>query len=118
MGQTMAYRGEIWQVNLDPTVGKEIRKSRPAVIISSDSLGRIGLRIIVPITTWKPEFARYPWMIRIPPDTENSLSHESGANALQVRSVDRARLVRRIGELSPSLMEEIAAAVAICIEYK
>ncbi len=114
----MAYRGEIWQVNLDPTVGREIKKSRPAVIISSDSLGKIGLRIIVPITTWKNEFARYPWMIRILPDAENSLRHELAANALQVRSIDRARLVRRIGELSASVMEDIVAAVAICIEYR
>jgi len=114
----MAYRGEIWQVNLDPTLGKEMRKSRPAVIISSDSLGKIGLRIIVPITTWKAEFARYPWMIRIVPDAQNGLSHESGANALQVRSVDQARLVLRTGEVSASVMEDIVAAVAICIEYR
>lgn len=114
----MSSRGEIWQVSLDPTVGREMKKSRPAVIISSDSLGKIGLRIVVPITTWKAEFARYPWMIRIAPDAENGLSHESGANALQVRSVDRRRLVRRVGEISATVMEDIVAAVAICIEYR
>ena len=114
----MAYRGEIWQVNLDPTVGREIQKSRPAVIISSNSLGKIGLRIIVPITTWKKDFSKQPWIVRITPDSDNGLSHESGANALQVRSVDQRRLVGRIGEVNTSIMDDIAAAIAICIEYK
>ena len=114
----MAYRGEIWEVDLDPTKGKEIEKSRPAIIVSSDSLGKIGLRIVVPITTWKKHFSRQPWMVKISPDAENGLRHESAANALQVRSVDRSRLACKIGDVSSSTMKEVVAAVAICVEYK
>ena len=47
-------RGEIWQVNLDPTIGAEIQKSRPAVIVSDDSIGILPLKVIVPVTGWKP----------------------------------------------------------------
>jgi len=43
-------RGEVWLINLDPTVGQEIRKTRPAVIVSDDSVGVLPLKVIVPLT--------------------------------------------------------------------
>jgi mRNA interferase MazF len=46
-------RGEIWLIDLTPTVGVEIKKTRPAVIVNSDALGKLPLSIIVPITDWK-----------------------------------------------------------------
>jgi mRNA interferase MazF len=45
-------RGEIWQVNLEPTIGQEIRKKRPVVVISSDLYSPIALRTVIPLTTW------------------------------------------------------------------
>jgi mRNA-degrading endonuclease toxin of MazEF toxin-antitoxin module len=45
-------RGEIWLINLDPTVGAEIMKTRPAVIVSDDAIGVLLLKVIVPITDW------------------------------------------------------------------
>jgi mRNA interferase MazF len=50
-------RGEVWLVSFDPGVEAEIRKTRPAVIVSSDIVGVLPLRVVVPITTWQPEFA-------------------------------------------------------------
>jgi mRNA interferase MazF len=47
-------RGEVWDIRFDPSVGAEIQKIRPAVVISLDSIGRLPLRIVVPITEWKP----------------------------------------------------------------
>ena len=49
-------QGEIWQVNLDPTIGDEIRKIRPAVIMSREAIGVLALRVVVPITAWQPRF--------------------------------------------------------------
>ncbi len=43
-------QGEFWSVNLDPTVGSEIRKTRPVIIVSDDAVGRLPLKIIVPLT--------------------------------------------------------------------
>lgn len=43
-------RGDIWLVSLDPTVGSELRKTRPAVIVSSDGVGRLPLKVVVPQT--------------------------------------------------------------------
>lgn len=114
----MASRGEIWLINLDPTIGHEIKKTRPAVVVSSDSIGKLPLKIIVPITDWKPPFADCPWMVYLHPDGQNGLSKKSAADTFQVRSVDQARLVKKLGLASEPVMEEIAAGIAICIEYK
>jgi hypothetical protein len=67
---------------------------------------------------WKPPYANYPWMVYLEPDQKNGLSKKSGADTFQVRSVDQMRLVKKLGQLTEPVMEEIAAGVAICIEYK
>jgi mRNA interferase MazF len=51
-------RGEIWLVNLDPTVGAEIQKTRPAIVISSDCIGKLFLKLVVPITIEKTLLAQ------------------------------------------------------------
>ena len=56
-------RGQVWDVRFDPSLGAEMRKVRPAVVISEDSIGRLPLRIVVPITDWKAEYAGYPWFV-------------------------------------------------------
>lgn len=111
-------RGEVWLINLDPTVGAEIRKTRPAVIVNDDALGVLPLRVIVPITEWKDRYAVAPWMVRLEPDAENGLTKTSAADTFQVRSVAQERFVRRIGRLSDAAMQEIAQALALvlCIE--
>jgi mRNA interferase MazF len=50
-------RSEIWLVRLDPTVGTEISKTRPAVIVNDNAIGVLPLKVIVPITDWKEIFA-------------------------------------------------------------
>lgn len=80
-------RGEVWLINLDPTIGDEIKKTRPAVIVNDDAVGILPLKVIVPITEWKDRYAVAPWMTRLEPDTENGLDKPSAADAFQVRSV-------------------------------
>jgi len=55
-------QGDIWLLNFDPSIGSEIQKQRPAVVINDDRLGRFGLRIVIPITQWKGYFEDYPWI--------------------------------------------------------
>jgi mRNA interferase MazF len=57
---TIPRRGEIWLVDFDPAVGAEIQKVRPAVVIGVDSIGRLPLRMVVPITDWKIRYVNYP----------------------------------------------------------
>ena len=109
-------RGEIWLINLDPAVGAEIQKVRPAVVVSSDHLGVLPLRVIVPLTSWKDRFARAPWMIRIEPSAQNGLDNPSAADAFQVRSVSEARFVRCLGTLGEQILRDVAQAVALVVE--
>ena len=108
-------KGEIWLINLDPTIGAEIKKSRPAVIVNEDSIGVLPLRIIVPLTDWKERFAIAPWMVRIDPDSHNGLSKASAADAFQIRSVAQERLVRHLGKISLSQLAEILKAIQVVI---
>lgn len=104
-------RGEIWLVNLDPTVGSEIQKTRPAVIVSSDLVGILPLKVIVPLTDWKDRYSNATWMVRIDPDSQNGLSKSSVADGLQIRSVSVQRLVKRVGLLSSLQIAQIVQAV-------
>ncbi len=111
-------RGEIWLVNLDPTIGAEIKKTRPAIIVNTDSVRKLPLRLIAPITGWKPAFSNSIWHVSITPDSQNGLKKPSAVDALQLRCVDTRRLARRLGVVSAPIMQEIAAAIASIIEYE
>jgi len=100
-------QNEVWLINLDPTIGAEIKKTRPAIIVNDDSLGKLPLKIIVPITDWKDKYEIAPWMIKIEPNSKNGLTKISSADCFQIRSVSQDRFVKRIGELSDSIMDEI-----------
>jgi len=109
------YRGEVWLVNLDPTVGTEISKKRPCIIVNDDAIGILPLKVIVPVTDWKERYAVRPWMVRLEPSIENSLAKVSGVDTFQIRSVSEIRLVRKLGQLSDSEMQLVSQALAIVL---
>ena len=110
-------RGEVWLVNFDPTVGTEIKKIRPAVVVSSDAVGRLPIKLVAPLTEWKEYFSPNIWHVRIDPTLANGLTKTSAADALQLRGMDHQRFIRRLGQLPPTTMEEIVLALAAVIEY-
>lgn len=85
-------RGEVYWVNLDPTVGSEVKKRRPAVILSPDEMNRsLPVVIVAPITS-----SKRPWPTR----ADVMLSGKSGQIMLdQIRTVDKSRLTKRIAEV-------------------
>jgi mRNA interferase MazF len=113
---TPPKRGEIWLVNFDPTLGTEIKKIRPAVILSSDAIGRLPIKLVAPITDWKPYFESNLWHIKLEPTATNGLSKPSAIDALQLRGLDTQRFIRKLGDLSPEIMSELAIAVITVIE--
>lgn len=108
-------RSEIWMINLDPTVGAEIKKIRPAVIVNDDSVGILPLKVIVPITEWKERYSVAPWMVHLEPDEKNGLGKSSAADAFQVRSIAKERFVNRLGTLSDANMKQISKALSIVL---
>jgi mRNA interferase MazF len=111
-------RGEVWLVNLDPTTGAEIKKTRPAVIVSHDALTRLPLRIVVPITTWQENFSQADWHIRITADKTNGLDMTSSADTFQVRSVSEGRLVKKLGALGDEEMAKIEVGLSLVLGLK
>lgn len=111
-------RGEIWVVRFDPTLGAEIKKTRPAVVVSSDALRRLPLRLVAPLTRWKQGFTGSPAHIKVAPTPANGLSQEDAVDVLQLRGVDLSRFEKKLGVLRPADMEEIVASIAVVVEYR
>lgn len=105
-------QSEIWLINLDPTVGSEIKKTRPAVIVNDNSLGKLPLKIIVPITDWKERYEIAPWMVYVKPDSLNNLSKESAADCFQIRSLSEERSIKKLGRISAKNLDDIKDALA------
>ncbi len=103
---------EIWLVNLDPTIGAEIRKIRPCIIVNDDSVGVLALKIVVPVTDWKMQYDNTPWMVRMLPNPSNGLQKESAADCFQIRSLSQSRFIRQIGTLTASEFKEIKRALS------
>lgn len=112
-------RGEIRWVSLDPVLGSEAAKRRPAVIVSNDRanasasrLGR-GVLTVVPLATSTDRV--YPFQTLIPAD-ESGLEEDSKAQAEQVRSVALERIGASIGHLSPSRLQALDAALRLHLD--
>jgi len=93
-------RGEVHLVRLDPTLGREIQKTRPCVIVSPDELNaHLRTVIVAPMTTGG---RAYPWRIRC------RFQNRSGYVVLdQLRTVDRERLVKRLGALTDRTLSDV-----------
>lgn len=97
-------RFEVWLVNLDPTVGSEIKKTRPAVIVSPDELNaHLRTVVVVPLTTGKV----YPFRVA------TKLRGKDGVAAVdQIRTVDKQRLVKKVGILTGQTRQALLDTLA------
>ncbi len=109
-------RGEVWTVDFDPTKGAEIKKCRPAIVISSDAVGKLPLKLVAPVTNWNPAFEADLWHVRLEPTDTNGLSKTSAADALQVRSVSLDRFISRLGRVTSQELEDIVQALGAVVE--
>lgn len=86
------------------------------MIVSSDAVGKLPVKLVVPLTEWNAYAKDAIWLIRIEPDDLNKLDKIVVADTLQLRAIDTARCSRKIGSLSADLMDEIASAIAVVVE--
>ena len=101
----VAKRFDVYLVNLDPTVGNEIKKTRPCVVISPDEMNRwIATVIVAPMTT---KGRPYPTRVAC------RFQGKDGQIVLdQIRTVDKSRLVQRLGRISESTQADVLATLA------
>ncbi len=108
-------RGEIWLVDFGATVGQEMYKTRPAVVISHETLGYRKLRLVVPVTGWDPSYDGEVTIVKLPRDSRTNLDKVSAADTIQTRSASLERFTRHLGRVAPDLLEEIACALATLV---
>ena len=107
-------RGDVWLVNLDPTVGHEIKKSRPAVIIQNDIGNKFSpITIIAPITSQKIEVV-YPFEVFLG-RRNTGLDKDSKALFNQIRAIDKQRLVNKLGRVDEDSLSKINEAIKISL---
>lgn len=109
---TSPRRGEIYLVSFDPTLGAEIKKTRPALIVQNDVANRSSPITIVAAITSQVELSLYPTEVLIRA-VEGGLAVDSVILLNQIRSIDRRRLVRRLGKLNPEIMGRVNQALSI-----
>ena len=111
---TYPRRGEVYLVTFDPTVGSEIQRTRPALIIQNDIANRHSPITIVAAITSQFEEPLYPTEVLITPP-EGGLTTASVALLNQIRSIDRRRLVRRLGRVTEATMERVNRAMQLSL---
>jgi len=107
-------RGEVYLVNFDPTIGAEIRKTRPALIVQNDIANRHSPVTVVCAITSQYEEPLYPTETLLSPP-EGGMKLQSVALANQIRSVDRQRLVKRLGAVRPETMQRVDRALRLSL---
>ena len=108
-------RGDIYLVNFDPTLGAEIRKTRPALILQNDIGNKFSPVTIVAAISSKFDEPLYPTEVLISAKALTGLTVDSVVLLNQIRTVDKKRLVKQLGTLSAAEMEEVNQALRISL---
>jgi len=107
-------RGDVYLLNFDPTIGAEIKKTRPALILQNDLANRHSPITIVAAVTSQFDFPLYPTEVMIPKG-EAGLDKDSVVLLNQIRSIDKQRVIRRLGRVSANSMRLVDRALTISL---
>ena len=102
------YRlGSIWLVKFDPSVGTEIRKTRPAIIVSGTLFNQRRKVTVLPITSSVPDSRLLPVVVAVEPDSTNGLATDSFIVCIDPMTFDKQRLVKRLGVLNTDRIRQV-----------
>jgi mRNA interferase MazF len=110
-------RGELYWVDLDPTIGSEIARTRPCLIVSNDIGNQFSGRVIVAPLTSSGLHRTYPFEVRVAAG-EGGLAQDPKVTLDNIRSIDKRRLGRRIGALGPDLMRDVNRAIRLSLDVE
>ncbi len=110
------YRcGSIWIVSFDPAVGTEIRKTRPALIVSPTDFNQVRSKVtLLPISSTVVKAKKIlPVIVRVKPSQDNGLQSDSTIIAIEPSTFDKRRLVKHIGQLEENYLGEIKSILKL-----
>jgi mRNA interferase MazF len=112
----MSYpkRGDVFLVNFDPTIGAEIKRTRPAVIIQNDVANQYSPITIVAAISSKFDEPVYETEVKVPAG-EAGLKLDSVIVLNQIRSIDSERLIKRLGHVKPETLQKVDRALMISV---
>jgi mRNA interferase MazF len=117
MGTSSNYRlGSLWLVSFDPSVGTEIRKTRPAVIVSGTAFNRRSKVTLLPITSATPDQRLLSVVVPIAPSNTNGLNVSSFIVCVDPMTFDKQRLVKRLGELQSEQINQVQTILRSYLE--
>jgi mRNA interferase MazF len=102
-------RGDVWNVDLPLSSGKEQGGQRPAIVLQDEVYGQGSPLVLVALLTSQLAALRFPAAVRVEPSTENGLSVTSVAMVFQTRALDRRRFRSRLGNIEPALLDRVVA---------
>ncbi len=110
--------GEIYWVNLDPTIGDEIKKRRPVVVLNGGHDKHLKLAIVVPITAWNPYWEENPFFVSLEPSSKNGLQKKSVVDCFQIRAISHKRFAEKIGKISNEEIHLIKSSIALILDIE
>ncbi|MBU2514280.1 type II toxin-antitoxin system PemK/MazF family toxin [bacterium] len=108
--------GDIFWVNLDPTVGDEIRKKRPVIVLNQGHEKNLRLSIVVPITGWQKHWETNPFFVVIKPSDQNGLQKKSAIDCFQIRAISHTRFMDRIGKITDKQLGQVRQSIALILD--
>ena len=106
--------GEVWLIDFAPQVGEEVKKKRPAIIVSNNIVGLLALKIVVPITN--PPIKIQNWHVGINASIQNGLKKDSIADCFQIKSISKNRFIKKIGRLNEDEMSNVQIAMMLVLD--
>ena len=110
--------GEIFWVNLDPTIGDEIKKRRPVVVLNGGHDKHLKLAIVVPVTAWSSYWEKNPFFVSLGPNKKSGLKKKSVVDCFQIRAVSHNRFAEKIGELSNDEIDQIKRSITLILDIE
>lgn len=108
--------GEIYWVDLAPTIGDEIKKGRPVIVLEGGHAKHLKLAIVVPITAWNSSWEDNPFFVPLEPDSINGLQKKSVIDCYQIRAISHNRFAEKIGTISDDYLHLIKKALALILD--
>jgi mRNA interferase MazF len=108
--------GDVYWVNLDPTIGEEIKKKRPVVVLNGGHEKHLRLAIVVPITSWNPAWENNPFFVVLEPTIRNGIKKKSAIDCFQIRAISHQRFLERVGVITSNEISRMKKSLTLIFD--